>query len=194
MLGREFTSHLIPIEMPCYVLCSGVVYVFPLDMGVLPFSRVLCDRFYFGQWFPLQPVLVIVRFTPETPEEPPSWRLGPLWDLLFWCQNTVSFVKVKYLFRSHLVCGKEFKMFGWLLVFPFFTTLSQASKRSTSSLIKTQRNFYSVCLYKLLSSFPTMSVEWETWIILLLLLSTAVSFIFIFTFTWLLDLIHVLVS
>lgn len=181
--------------MPSYVLCSGIVYMFPLDIGVLPFSRALCNRFYFGQWFSLQPVLVIVWLTPETPEEPPSWRLGLLWDLLFWCQNTVSFVKDKYLFRSHLVCGKEFKVFGWLLVFPSFTTLSQASKRSTSSLVKTQRNFYSVCLYKLLSSFATMSsVERETWIILLLLLFNAVSFIFIFTFTWLLDLIHVLVS
>ena len=69
--------------------------------------------------------------------------------------RTVSFVKDEYLFRSQSVCGKEFKVFGWFLVFPSFTTLSQAFKRSTSSLVKTQRNFYSVCLYKLLSSFAT---------------------------------------
>lgn len=33
-LGRESTSDLIPTEVSCHVLCSDVVYLFPLDVGV----------------------------------------------------------------------------------------------------------------------------------------------------------------
>lgn len=84
----------------------------------------------------------------------------PLRNPLLCYQNTTSFVKDARLFRSYSLGWKEFKVFAWLLVLPSFTLLSQASKRSTSSLVK-HRGLFIVCLYELLSSFATK----ETYII-----------------------------
>lgn len=39
MLGREWTPDLISTEMSHHVLCSDVIYVFPLDVGVPPCSE-----------------------------------------------------------------------------------------------------------------------------------------------------------
>lgn len=39
VLGREWTPDLISTEMSRYVLCSDVIYVFPLDVGVPPRSE-----------------------------------------------------------------------------------------------------------------------------------------------------------
>lgn len=116
-LGTESTSDLISTEVSCHVLCSDVVYIFPLDVGDP--SR--------SESSPLPVPFVTYCFLDRDP--PPSssssYCLGCPWDPpeslprdvsvvlrsegmklgnpLSCHQNTVSSVKDKYVFRSHSV-------------------------------------------------------------------------------------------